>query len=109
MEREVLHACSSIDAVFSLLGKRWNGQIIDVMFQRPVTFTELVDAIPGLSHRMLSQRLRELQECRVVEKVQEDSRIEYRLTEAGARLEPAFHSLRRWAHDQIQEGAHSHP
>ena len=46
--------------VFQLLGKRWTGLIVVVLLQRPAHFAELRRAIPGISERMLSDRLTEL-------------------------------------------------
>jgi DNA-binding HxlR family transcriptional regulator len=97
-------ACRQVDVaitrVFGLLGKRWTGLIVSVLLQRPVYFAELRRAIPGISERMLSDRLTELGEAGlVVREVDEGPplRVAYRLTEAGAALEPALKELGRWA------------
>lgn len=86
--------------VFGLLGKRWNGLIMAVLMQRPAHFTELRRAIPGISERMLSDRLTELGAAGLlVREVDEGPplRVAYRLTEAGAAMEPALRELSRWA------------
>ncbi|CAA9405837.1 MAG: Transcriptional regulator, HxlR family [uncultured Rubrobacteraceae bacterium] len=89
-----------LTAVFRLLGKRWNGIIVGVLLQRPARFGEIVRAIPGLSDRVLSDRLRELMEASLVEReVLEGPPVGvlYRLTPQGEDLRPALVELQRWA------------
>ncbi|MFF3832412.1 winged helix-turn-helix transcriptional regulator [Streptomyces sp. NPDC048511] len=91
---------TSITRVFELFGKRWTGPIVSVLMQRPVYFADLRRAIPGISERMLSDRLSELGAAGlVVRQVDEGPplRVAYRLTEAGEALEPALKELGRWA------------
>lgn len=99
-----------ISLVFGLLGKRWSGPIISVLLQRPAHFAEIRRAIPGLSERMLSDRLSELGTAGlVVREVDEGPplRVIYRLTEAGAAIEPALKELSNWAvaHMGLTEGS----
>jgi DNA-binding HxlR family transcriptional regulator len=63
-------------------------------------FGELAKAIPGLSDRLLSRRLRELEEAGVVERAVEPGtpvKVSYSLSEKGADLGPAMAELREWA------------
>ncbi|WP_369260642.1 MULTISPECIES: winged helix-turn-helix transcriptional regulator [unclassified Streptomyces] len=103
-------ACQKVDdgmaRVFQLLGKRWTGLVVAVLLQRPVHFAELRRAIPGISERMLSDRLTELGAAGlVVREVDEGPplRVSYRLTEAGAALEPALKELGSWAERYLPE------
>lgn len=105
------HACRQVDGgitrVFELFGKRWTGLIVSVLMQRPVYFAELRRAIPGISERMLSDRLTELAAAGlVVREVDEGPplRVAYRLTEAGAALEPALKELGQWAETYLPGG-----
>ena len=104
-------ACKSVDGgitrVFGLFGKRWTGPIVFVLLQRAVHFAELRRAIPGISERMLSDRLTELAAAGlVVREVDEGPplRVAYRLTEAGAAMEPALKELRVWADRYLAKG-----
>ncbi len=97
-------ACKRVDEgitrVFQLLGKRWTGPIVSVLVTQPAHFADLRRAIPGISERMLSDRLSELGTAGlVVRQVDEGPplRVSYRLTEAGAALEPALQELGEWA------------
>lgn len=97
-------ACRRVDVgitrVFELFGKRWTGPIVSVLMQQPVHFADLRRAIPGISERMLSDRLSELGAAGlVVREVDEGPplRVAYRLTDAGAAMEPALKELGQWA------------
>ncbi|MFF3332893.1 winged helix-turn-helix transcriptional regulator [Streptomyces sp. NPDC002888] len=110
MAEEVTEPCKRVDGaiarVFALLGKRWSGLIVAVLMERPVHFSDLRRAIPGISERMLSDRLTELGAAGlVVREVDEGPplRVSYRLTDAGAALEPALKELRGWADEHLPE------
>lgn len=95
-----LHLCQYTEQVFSLLGKRWMGLLVDLLLQRPARFSELAAAVPQLSRRVLTERLTELQEAGLVEREVGSGppvSVTYRLTERGARLGPAMDALRIWA------------
>ena len=69
------------------------------MTERPLRFGELAKVVPGLSDRLLSQRLRELEDEGLVEREVEPGspvRVTYSLTEAGTELRPAIDELRAW-------------
>ena len=53
-------ACQAITQVFALLGKRWTGLIIVTLLDGPARFSRIVQLVPGMSERMLSERLTEL-------------------------------------------------
>ncbi|MEU6553477.1 helix-turn-helix domain-containing protein [Streptomyces sp. NPDC046915] len=103
---------SAITRVFSLLGKRWTGMIVAVLMEHPVHFSDLRRAIPGLSERMLSDRLTELGAAGlVVREVDEGPplRVSYRLTEAGSALEPALKELAVWSEKHLRDTGCSEP
>jgi DNA-binding HxlR family transcriptional regulator len=92
--------CPHFHAAIELIGKRWTGAIVSALTERPLRFGELAKAVPGLSDRLLSQRLRELEDEGLVERVVEEGspvRVTYSLTEKGADLRPAIVELRAWA------------
>ncbi len=60
--------CPHFHAAIELIGKRWTGAIVCALTERPMRFGELGKAVPGLSDRLLSQRLRELEEEGLVER-----------------------------------------
>jgi DNA-binding HxlR family transcriptional regulator len=92
--------CPHFHHAIELIGKRWTGAIVCALTERPMRYAELGKAVPGLSDRLLSQRLRELEEEGLVERVVEAGtpvRVTYSLTEAGQQLDPVLSELKSWA------------
>ena len=92
--------CPYFHAAIELIGKRWTGAIVCALIARPMRFGELGKAVPGLSDRLLSQRLRELEDEGLVKRAVEAGtpvRVTYSLTVRGEELGPAIHELRIWA------------
>jgi len=92
-----LEACPALAAAFDLLGKRWTALILDVLAARPARFCEIHRAVPGLSDRLLSERLRELADAGVVRRSDSSHHSPYELTDRGERLLPGLDQLRGWA------------
>ena len=94
--------CPRFHEAVELVGRRWAGAILFSLIDGPLFFRELLSAVPGLSDRLLSQRLRELEAEGLVERsVHEGSpaRVSYRLSDAGEALKPALGALYDWAND----------
>ena len=104
MERQLApvsdQVCPRFHHAVELLGKRWNGAIVRVLLGGPHRFQEILTAVPGLSQRLLSERLKQLEaEGIVIRRVYPATpvRIEYSLTEKGRDLAPVLSELHRWA------------
>lgn len=94
-----VHVCPYFHAAVELIGKRWTGAILWALSERPHYYAELSLAIPGLSDRLLSRRLRELEREGLVERSVHPgspARVSYSLTKKGSALGPAIHALRKW-------------
>lgn len=92
--------CPHFHAAVELIGRRWTGAILWALAERPHFFAELAAAVPGLSDRLLSARLRELEAEGLVERsvhAGAPARVSYALTDKGRALEPALRELRGWA------------
>lgn len=99
--------CPHFHAAIELIGKRWTGAIVCALTERPMRFGELGKVVPGLSDRLLSQRLRELEEEGLVEREVEAGspvRVTYSLTAVGRDLGPSIHELKTWARRWKQAG-----
>jgi DNA-binding HxlR family transcriptional regulator len=101
--------CPYYHEAIELIGKRWTGAIVVVLLDEgPMRFSEIAAAVPELSDRLLSQRMKELEGRGVVERRVLDGppiRVEYRLTVMGRELEPALSQLRAWAQLWLREDA----
>jgi DNA-binding HxlR family transcriptional regulator len=96
--------CPKYEGAMNILGKRWTGLIIHVLLRGPVRFKEIREMVPQMSDKMLSERLKELEELGILErKVYPEIpvRIEYELTEKGKDLRPVIESIQAWGHKWI--------
>lgn len=82
-----------------ILCTRWTILLLREMLAGSTRFNELRRGLPRMSPALLSQRLKELEEARVIERFPVDGEPgvnEYRLTESGRELEPIVMSFGRW-------------
>lgn len=100
-----LDACPHLTFAFAILGKRWSALILDLLGWRPARFSEILRAIPGLSDKMLTERLAELTENGLVERRPENGSPSYQLTASGRELAPALDAIRKWAVGRTAERA----
>jgi DNA-binding HxlR family transcriptional regulator len=101
-EPEGAHCCPRLHEAVELIGKRWTGAIIVVLLEGgSMRFSEIAHAIPQLSDRLLSERMKELEARGIVERrVQHDApaRVTYQLTDMGRELAPTLRQLKSWSH-----------
>ena len=92
--------CPRYHHAVELIGRRWSGAIIRAMLGGVTRFSELAQIVPGLSDRMLSERLKELDAEGIVERrvfAETPVRIEYSITEKGRALAAVVESIDTWA------------
>ena len=83
-----------------IIGRRWTGAIIRSMLAGASRYSEIVAAVPGLSDRLLSERLKELESEGIVARSVTPStpvRIDYTLTEKGRALASVVREVADWA------------
>ena len=98
--------CTRFHRAVELIGGRWTGAVIQLLLNGRMRFAQLRDAIPDISDRMLSERLRELETEGIVSRFvvpETPVRVEYELTEKGRALEQSLASLGRWAERWVTE------
>ena len=98
--------CARFHKAIELIGRRWSGAIIQMLFRRPARFAELRSVIPDITDRMLSERLQELEEEGLVVRTvipQTPVRVEYQLSAKGRALEPALAAIGKWAEHWVTE------
>lgn len=98
--------CVRYQHAVEIIGKRWTGLILKVLMDGPLRFNEMAVQLQVVSDRMLSERLKELeQEGVVARRVLPDTpvRVEYSLTEKGRALAPVVAAIECWSHDWIEQ------
>ena len=97
--------CPRFHRAVELIGRRWSGAVIRVLLEGPHRFNEILAKIPGISDRLLTERLRELEgEAIVLRRVEQGSpvRVVYELTAAGAALKEPLEALSHWAESFVK-------
>lgn len=92
--------CPYYHEAVELVGRRWTGAILRVLMARPMRFSEMGQAVPELSDRLLSARMKELEARGIVHRTVIPGpplRVRYELSRMGIELEPALIELQRWA------------
>jgi len=96
--------CGRFHQASELIGRRWNGAIIYCMLRTRCRYGTLREAIPGITDRMLSQRLQELEQEGIIAREVVPAtpvRVEYALTKKGRALGKAVAAITDWAHTWI--------
>jgi len=84
----------------SLLERRWQLSILYAALSGALRFNEFAEAVAGISPRMLSERLRDLEGAGLVQRTvlpTSPPTVEYRLTERGRRLGPLLEAMGDYA------------
>ena len=92
--------CPRYERAVQIIGKRWTPLIVRTLLPRPRRFSDMTTIIDGLSDRLLSERLKELEAFGIVERLvypETPVRIEYVLTDKGRELEQVVEAIQRWA------------
>jgi DNA-binding HxlR family transcriptional regulator len=93
--------CPTFHSAIELIGRRWTGAIVYVLLRSRCRFAQIREAVPGITDRMLSERLQELEEQRIVERTvipETPVRVEYSLTKKGRDLAKVVDAIGEWAH-----------
>ncbi len=104
-----LSCCPYYHQAVELIGRRWTGAILEILMQAgPLRFSTIAAAVPDLSDRMLSDRLKELELHALVDRTVFPGppvRVQYALTSKGQDLAPALNELKRWALNWLEPSA----
>jgi DNA-binding HxlR family transcriptional regulator len=92
--------CARFHRAVELIGGRWTGAIIQTLLQGKTRYALIKAAIPDITDRMLSERLRSLEaEELLTRRVVPESpvRVEYELTGKGRSLQRSLDEIGAWA------------
>ncbi len=96
--------CPNYHRAIELIGRRWTGAILLALSYGAERFYALTAAVPGLSDRMLSERLKELEAEGIVHRTVVPTTpvtVTYQLTEKGQALRGVMDAVSQWAHDWL--------
>ncbi|WP_066369635.1 winged helix-turn-helix transcriptional regulator [Neobacillus fumarioli] len=106
MEDRAKILCKKVEKTFEIIGKRWTGLIIYVLLSGPKRFSEIHSIIPDLSKRVLTERMKELEEHGIVLRhviPERPIRTEYLLTKKGTELGQILGPIKQWADHWIKD------
>ncbi len=88
-----------VEATLELIGGKWKGVILYHLLERTYRFGELKKVMPGITQRMLTKQLRELERDGIIHRkvyAQVPPKVEYSLTESGETLKEVIIKMRDW-------------
>ncbi len=91
--------CPVVQHELELIGSRWTGEILRVILAGTSRYTEIRDAVDGISDRLLTGRLRELEAEGIIGRSvlpAEPVAVHYQLTVKGNALKPLIQALSNW-------------
>ncbi len=87
------------EAAMDLIAGKWKGMILFRLMKQKMRFNELKTSINGISQKMLSQQLKELEKSGIIDRKiypQIPPKVEYSLTPLGRGLEKSLKQIRDW-------------
>ena len=96
-----------IAQALDIVGDRWTLLIVRDLFLGQRRFSELLASLPGIPPRLLSARLKRLEQHRLIERVIHSEyplRAEYRLTDEGRSLAPVLEAMLKWGLEHCFSG-----
>lgn len=96
------HMCPKYEALATFLGKRWTGLILRVLLEGDFRFSEILESVPGLSSRLLTERLKEMEAMGLVTREVKNEypiKVEYNLTDKGQALKPIIDCMQNYAEE----------
>jgi DNA-binding HxlR family transcriptional regulator len=88
-----------VETTLKVIGGRWKVLIIRELMDGVKRFGELQRALDGITQKMLTQQLREMEEDRIIQrKVYPEipPKVEYSLTPLGESLQPILYAMHEW-------------
>jgi DNA-binding HxlR family transcriptional regulator len=94
-----------VTSTASLIGRKWHPVIVHRLLDcGPLGFNDLESEVDGISSKVLSDSLDDLEESGVVNREivsEKPVRVEYSLTERGADLEPVIEAMAEWGAEHL--------
>lgn len=97
--KQASRGCSSVKTTLNTIGGKWKPLILYLLNNETLRFSQLQRGIAGITQKMLTQQLRELEGERLItRKVYPEvpPKVEYSITSYGKTLMPIFKSMHEW-------------
>lgn len=97
-----------VEAALELIGGKWKGVILYHLLSETIRFNELRRLMPGITQRMLTKQLRELEADQLILRTvypEVPPRVEYSMTEYGLTLAPIITALQKWGTEHLAKMA----
>jgi DNA-binding HxlR family transcriptional regulator len=113
MKRNKSYSCAlgcPVEATLDLIGGKWKGVVLYHLADGMLRFNELRRRLTGVTQRMLTKQLRELEEVGLIVRTvyaEVPPRVEYRLSQRGESLKPVIRVLEMWGENYLVEHAAS--
>lgn len=109
MAKEIKLGCSSVKVTLEVMGGKWKPLIMFLLVDETLRFSQLQRYIVGITQKMLTEQLRELERDGLVSRKvypQVPPKVEYSITEYGKTLIPVLNTMHKWGkgHKKMIEG-----
>lgn len=88
-----------VAVTMTMIGCRWKILIITELLKSPKRFNEIKKSLKPITQKVLTTKLRELEQDGILYRETLDSKVEYTLTDIGYSLHPVMISLQDWGKD----------
>lgn len=95
-----------VEVTLEIIGGKWKAVILWHLTFKTLRFSQLQRRLPGVTQKMLTQQLRELEHHRLISRkvyAEVPPRVEYSLTASGRTLQPLLRQMRDWGNDYLQQ------
>jgi len=96
-----------VDITLEVIRGKWKPLLLWLLSDGGKRFSELQAAVPQITHKVLSQQLRQLEHNGVIHRRPQPASASYELTEFGQTLRPALDALAEWGKRYRHQLAHT--
>ena len=104
--RKLSPGCSSVKTTLEVMGGKWKPLIVFLLAEKIHRFSELQKGIEGITQKMLTEQLRELEHDGLISRKvypQVPPKVEYSITEYGKTLVPVLETMRTWGSEHKKQ------
>jgi DNA-binding HxlR family transcriptional regulator len=99
----------SVTSTATLIGRKWHPVVVERLLDGgPMGFSELQTAVDGISSKVLSNVLEDLEQKRLIDREivnEKPFRVRYSLTERGSDLQPVIKAMDEWGSEHLKSAA----